>query len=98
VVELLYYHKSRIGITGRTAMKTMSLKLPVRLHAKLDQAAKQRKQSKSVVVRAALEQFLNGEGAVPPGSLLEASRPWIGCVAGPGDLSTNPKYMEEFGR
>ncbi|HUY35535.1 MAG TPA: ribbon-helix-helix protein, CopG family [Pirellulales bacterium] len=78
-------------------MKTISLKLPVGLHASLDRAAKQRKQSKSDVVRAALELFLNGEGAIPPGSLLEASKPWIGCVAGPGDLSTNPKYMADFG-
>jgi len=79
-------------------MKTISLKLPARLHAKLERAAKLRKQSKSEVVRAALEQLLNSEGAVPPGSLLEAARPWIGCVEGPGDLSTNPKYMEDFGK
>jgi hypothetical protein len=79
-------------------MKTISLKLPGGLHAKLDRAAKQRRQSKSDVVRAALEQFLNGEPAAPAGSLLQAVQPWIGCVAGPGDLSTNPKYMEDFGK
>ena len=79
-------------------MKTISLKLPAGLHAKLERAAKLRKQSKSEVVRTALEQLLNGERAVPAGSLLEAIRPWIGCVEGPGDLSTNPKYMEDFGK
>ncbi len=79
-------------------MKMISLKLPAGLHGKLDRAAKQRKQSKSDVVRAALEQFLNGERPIPPGSLLEAAKPWIGCVAGPGDLSTNPIYMEDFGK
>jgi hypothetical protein len=78
-------------------VKTISLKLPAGLHTRLERAAKQRKQSKSQVVRAALEQLLRGEGGVPAGSLLEAAKPWIGCVAGPGDLSTNPKYLDDFG-
>ncbi len=79
-------------------MKAISFKLPVGLHAKLGRAARQRKQSKSAVVRAALEQFLDGEPAIPSGSLREAAERWIGCVEGPGDLSTNPKYMDGFGK
>jgi Arc/MetJ-type ribon-helix-helix transcriptional regulator len=81
-------------------MKTISLKLPAGLHAKLDRAAKQRKQSKSDVVRTALEHFLNGK---PPAksrrvlSALELAGDLVGCAEGPGDLSTNPKYMEGFG-
>lgn len=31
-------------------------------------------------------------------SFLEAAREFIGCVEGPGDLSTNPKYMEGYGK
>ena len=42
-------------------MKTISLKLPESLNAKLSRVAKQRDQSKSDLVREALEQFLNGE-------------------------------------
>jgi len=30
-------------------------------------------------------------------SFLEAASEFIGCLEGPGDLSTNPKYMEGFG-
>jgi Ribbon-helix-helix protein, copG family len=78
-------------------MKTLSLKLPPSLSAKLDRAAKKRGQTKSAVVRAALEQFLNGHEVVPPGSALEAVQPWVGCAEGPRDLATNPKYMEGFG-
>jgi hypothetical protein len=78
-------------------METVSLKLPRTLRAKLDRAAKLRGQSKSQIVRAALEQFLDG-AAVPPGSALEAVQPWIGCVEGPGDLSANPKYIKGFGK
>jgi len=79
-------------------MKTISLKLPSRLSNKLDRAAKQRGLSKSDIVRTALEQHLNGDKAIPPGSALEAAMPWVGCVEGPGDLATNPKYMEGFGK
>jgi hypothetical protein len=81
-------------------MRTIWLKLPGGLHAKLDRAAKQRKQSKSEVVRAALEQFLNGKEpseSARPISALELAGKWVGCAEGPGDLSTNPKYMEGFG-
>jgi predicted nucleic acid-binding protein len=62
-------------------MKTISLKLAESLLRKLERAARDRGQTKSEVVRAALEQFLNGERAVPPGSALEAALPWVGCVA-----------------
>jgi hypothetical protein len=79
-------------------MKTISLKLTETLHRKLDRAARQRGQSKSDLVRAALEQFLNGARAVSAGSALEAALPWVGCCEGPGDLSTNPKYMEGYGQ
>ena len=78
-------------------MKTISLKLADDLLGKLERTARQRGQTKSAVVRAALEQYLNGERPIPPGSALEAAGPWIGCAEGPGDLSTNPKYMEGFG-
>jgi metal-responsive CopG/Arc/MetJ family transcriptional regulator len=75
-------------------MKTLSLKLPVELSVKLDRAARKRSQSKSEVVRAALEQFLNGD---QPLSALDLAGDLVGCGQGPGDLSTNPKYMEGFG-
>lgn len=80
-------------------MKTMSLKLPARLSAKLDRAAKKRRQSKSALVRAALEEFLDS----PPASLrtisaLELAGDLVGCAEGPDDLSTNPKYMEGYGK
>jgi hypothetical protein len=37
------------------------------------------------------------EGWQPGMSALDISRDLVGCVEGPGDLSTNPKYMEGFG-
>ena len=31
-------------------------------------------------------------------SFLEAAHKFIGCLEGPGDLSTNPKYMDGYGQ
>ena len=79
-------------------MKTISLKLPSRLSARLERAAKQRGQSKSEIVRTALEQFLNGRPVRQrPMSALELAGDLVGCADGPSDLATNPKYMEGFG-
>jgi metal-responsive CopG/Arc/MetJ family transcriptional regulator len=75
-------------------MKILSLKLPPGLSVKLERAARQRGKSKSEVVRAALEQFLKAER---PMSALELAGDLVGGGEGPGDLSTNPKYMEGFG-
>jgi hypothetical protein len=96
IAGMYYYEVS--GYYHRAAMKTISLKLPTPLHVRLARAAKQKRQSKSELVRAALEQYLNGESAARPKSAYELLKPWIGCVSGPGDLSTNPKYMEDFGK
>ena len=79
-------------------MKTISLKLPESLHAKLERVAKQRGMNKSVLVRSAIEHFINGRiPATKSVSALELAGDLVGCLEGPGDLSTNPKYMEGFG-
>ena len=78
-------------------MKTISLKLPNPLHAQLERLAKSRAQTKSAIVRKALEEMLNGTCRMKPVSALELAGDVVGCCEGPGDLSTNPKYMEGFG-
>ena len=78
-------------------MKTISLKLPSRLSSRLDQAAKQRGQSKSEIVRTALEQFLNGaQSGQRPLSALELAGDLVGCADGPSDLATNPQLALAF--
>ena len=43
--------------------------------------------------------FLNVGASIKPKSLAEMAEKWIGiCDGGPPDLSTNPKYMEDFGK
>ncbi len=46
--------------------------------------------------KAEREQAMSSENSEL--SFLEAAREFIGCVEGPGDLSTNPKYMEGYGQ
>ena len=80
-------------------MKTISLKLPESLNAKLECVAKQRGLNKSVLVRNAIEQYINGRTpTAKPVSALELAGDLACCLEGPGDLSTNPKYMEGYGR
>ncbi len=78
-------------------MKTVTVKLPESLNARLDRAAKQLGKTKSDVVRDALEVLLDDAGQTRPCSALELAGDLVGCVEGPGDLSTNSKYMEGFG-
>lgn len=79
-------------------MKTISLKLPENLDVKLDRTAKQRKQSKSEVVREALEQFLHGGRRSSIVTVAELAGDLLGSAEGPHDLATNPKYLEGYGK
>ncbi len=86
----MYYHYS--------FMKTLSLKLPPELDAKLTTAARQSHTTKSELVRKALEAYLSGASTLQKGSFLDLAGDLIGCVEGPGDLSHNPDHMKDFGK
>jgi Ribbon-helix-helix protein, copG family len=79
-------------------MKTLSLKLPDALDLKLAAAVARRGAKKSDIVREAIERYVSEDETAKPGSLLEALADLTGSVEGPADLSTNPRYMEGFGR
>jgi predicted transcriptional regulator len=79
-------------------MKTLSVKVPNTLDAKLALLAQQRGVSKSLVVREALEIFLKRNGRVRAGSALDLAKDLAGCLSGPGDLSFNTKHLKDFGR
>jgi Arc/MetJ-type ribon-helix-helix transcriptional regulator len=75
-------------------MRTVSFKLPAELDEALDELARRRRASRSAVVREALE-ALTREGKP---SVVARAADLVGCLEGPGDLSTNPDYMKDFGR
>jgi hypothetical protein len=79
-------------------MVTVTVKLPPALAAQLAADARQKRVSKSALIRASLERtYSNGKSRRQP-SLFERTRHLAGSVKGlPTDLSTNKKHMEGFG-
>ena len=80
------------------SVKTVSLKLPESLDAKLTILIRKRGMSKSAIIREALEAYLAREGELSPGSFLELARDLCGCVEGPVDLSTNQSHLDGYGQ
>ncbi|MBI2316959.1 MAG: ribbon-helix-helix protein, CopG family [Betaproteobacteria bacterium] len=80
-------------------MKSISLKLPEQLDARLAAIARRRGGTgRSALIREALERFVEAEAAVRAGSLLESLADLAGTVRGPADLAINPKHLGGFGR
>ncbi|MPZ45131.1 MAG: ribbon-helix-helix protein, CopG family [Betaproteobacteria bacterium] len=80
-------------------MKVLSLKVSESLDRKLAAVVKRRRIPKSVVVREAIEQYLDESREVRGGSFLELAGDLVGCVKdAPRDLSSNPKHMEGYGK
>ena len=80
-------------------MTTISLKLPERLLARLEEESRIRRTTKSRVVRECLEKGLEGGPALTAGSCYDRARDLAGSLHGlPRDLAINPGHMEGFGR
>jgi hypothetical protein len=74
--------------------KSMTVKVPPSLSAKVTRLAKARAATRSQIVRDALEAY--GGETRPPFS--EAAGEFCGAAVGPEDLATNPDHLEDFGR
>lgn len=79
-------------------MTMVSLKLSDTLAVRLEDAARQRGVSKSVLIRNALEVYLEAVGTEKPKSALSQAADLAGVLSGPEDLSSNKDYLENFGR
>lgn len=80
-------------------MKVLSLKVPEALDRKLAAVVKRRGLQKSVVVREALEQYLDDSHEVRGGSFLDLAGDLVGCVKdAPPDLASNPKHLYGYGK
>lgn len=79
-------------------MKTISLKLPDDVHAKLASLSKQRGQAKSEIVRDALDAYLSERKKATAVSCTDLAGELVGSVSGPIDLATNPKHLQGYGR
>src|SRR5437867_6379823 len=79
-------------------MKTISLKLPAPLANWLAKRANELGRSRSDLVRQALEEQRQGKNGRGEKSCAELMAEFGGSFRGPRDLSTNPKYMRDFGK
>jgi hypothetical protein len=76
-------------------MPTVTVKMPEALHSRLKAEAARRRTTKSAILR---EAFAARQSSAPAGSFYERAKHLIGAASGPGDLSTNPKYMAGYGK
>ena len=93
-----------------TEVTTISLKLPESLLSRLEKESRNRRTTKSALVRECLEKQLPDTTApahlpkLPPGeSVYDLALPilkkaWARRGRGARDLATNSKYMEGFGK
>lgn len=81
-----------------STMKTISLKLPAPLANWLARRAAELGRSRSDLVRQALEEQRQGKNSTGEKSCAELMVEFGGFFRGPRDLSTNPKYMRDFGK
>ncbi|MBI2501927.1 MAG: CopG family transcriptional regulator [Candidatus Latescibacteria bacterium] len=79
-------------------MKTLTVKIPEELEAKLERLVAQRGASKSALIRAALEELTTNAETVQPHSCLDLARDLLGQADGPTDLSYNKKHLKGYGR
>jgi hypothetical protein len=79
-------------------MKILSLKLPDDLAEELTAQAQSRGTTKSEILREALVDFLAKTPEPDKGSFLDLAGDLVGRFEGPGDLSYNKKYLDNYGR
>jgi hypothetical protein len=78
-------------------VNTISLKLPKALLQRVTEEARERRTSKSKVIRDCLEQVLCEPKSGKDISCYDLARHLAGFLGGPPDIATNPKYLEDFG-
>jgi Arc/MetJ-type ribon-helix-helix transcriptional regulator len=78
-------------------MTTITCKIPDALNASLEAEARQRRRSKSEIVRQALQQSLRQSMRKHEPRAYDLARRLCGSLHGPKDLSTNPRHLEGLG-
>ena len=82
----------------KDAMNTISLKVPEPLAVRLKDAARQKGVSKSMLIRYALEAYLQTDGTERAEPALSQVADLVGMLSGPEDLSVNTDYLRYFER
>jgi len=85
--------------TAEQKIEWFGMKLTPEQKDKIRKLAKRRGVSQKKAVMDLVEEAVEEEPIeAEPGSFLDGIEHLVGSVEGPGDLSTNPKYMEDYGK
>lgn len=79
-------------------MTTISLKVPDTLDSRLAEEARRRRTSKSAVIRECLDKVMLAPKKDRAATCLDLAEDLAGCLKGPRDIATNPKYLDDFGQ
>lgn len=79
-------------------MRTITVKLPDGLAARVSAAVRRRGVTTSALIREALADRVGSPTDGPPGSCLDLARDLRGSLEGPVDLSSNPARLAGYGR
>lgn len=79
-------------------MRTITLKLPDGLAARVSAAVKRRGSSTSALVREAIGDHFDSNEDDRAGSCFDLASDLCGSLTGPADLSSNRKYLKGYGR
>jgi hypothetical protein len=79
-------------------MKTLTVKVPEKLDLQLTAAAAKRGESKSNLIREAIESILNANEKIAPTSCLDMAKDLVGSIEGPSDLSCDKKHFKGYGK
>ncbi len=78
-------------------MKSICLKIPEELDARLAAELEGRGVNRSELIREALESYLARPKGAPAASFAALARDLAGCVEGPEDLSCAPEHLDGYG-
>ena len=79
-------------------MKTLTVKVPEELDLKLAAVAKKMGESKSNLIRTAIEHVVISSSGITANSCLDLAKDLVGSLDGPTDLSHNKKHLAGYGQ
>ena len=79
-------------------MKTLTVKVPDKSDLKLTAVAARRHESKSALIREALDHIVKSSETITPHSCFDLAKDLIGSVEGPSDLPNNKRHLKGYGR
>jgi Arc/MetJ-type ribon-helix-helix transcriptional regulator len=79
-------------------MKAITIKLPEELDQQLTAVAEKTGESKSNLIRSAIEYLLSSRDKIAPNSCLDLAKDLSGSIDGPADLSSSKKHLKGYGQ